>query len=435
MTRPKTIIFLSAFTWRLATGLAVASAPAVETDVAPPPVEPTPDVLVDSVAEIADLLEDFNLSLRGDAERERVIEAIVRVADPGARILAEGEIRSMEELAEGVFYEPGLHVTRSNGTVIVTAVQDGSSAAGAGIAAGDVLLSIDGRSVEDANIADVARRLRSDQEDSVELTLQTASDEIRDVRLDRSRTEADPIAETLKLPAGLCYVRVNGLFHHAGPAIADVLCGWAEDDASGIVIDLRGANGTNIESVVDVASLLSPPQSILFSYRDAEDRDIKVHRARAEEMLRMPLMLLVDEETTGASEVLAAALSGTSRGAMIIGQHTAGDPGIRSRVALQSGEELYLATRQLVIGDGARYAGPDRVKPDIYVDPKVRHPDYELEEPLLTDHRGVTDRELETRALRLRIHGDAELTRAVDVLVALRALNLDGFGDANPAAP
>jgi C-terminal processing protease CtpA/Prc len=141
-------------------------------------------------------------------------------------------------------------------------------------------------------------------------------------------------------------------------------------------------------------------------------------------------MVLVDGRTTGAAELLAATLSGTGRGAMIIGQPTAGDPGIRQRVSLSSGEELYLATRRLVVAGEDKYSGQDRVRPDIYVDPAVRYVDYEPEEPLLTDRRETTRRELETRALRLHIRGDAALTRAMDVLIGLKALNFHRFGDA-----
>ena len=203
---------------------------------------------------------------------------------------------------------------------------------------------------------------------------------------------------------------------------------WADVKVDGAILDLRGAGGYDVTSVIDVASLVATPGETLFSFRDARDQDIDVYRATDTKSLGLPIMVLVDDGTRGASEVLAASLSGSGRGAMIIGERTAGDPLIREYLPVTTEHVAYLATRRLVVADGTVYAGSESVEPDIVVSPNATFIEYEPAPPILTDHRSVSETEIATKELREWITGDVPMIRAVDILFGLRALNIHGFG-------
>ena len=108
--------------------------------------------------------------------------------------------------------------------------------------------------------------------------------------------------ESAQLPAGLGYVRVNGLFADAGVAIADILATWSVDGVDGVVLDLRGANGGDLDSAVTVASLMSKPDRVLFRFRNAAGTDLEVHRARAGASVGVPLMLHYAEKDERINE-------------------------------------------------------------------------------------------------------------------------------------
>ena len=112
------------------------------------------------------------------------------------------------------------------------------------------------------------------------------------------------VEEVRVFPGDLGYIRLNGLFKSAGAEMVATLLDMIERELAGVVIDLRGADGRDVDSAVDIASMMASPRSTLFSFRDAEDRDIEVYLAKTEKPLDMPVMILVDEQTTGAAELL-----------------------------------------------------------------------------------------------------------------------------------
>lgn len=420
--------------------------PAIAVETAPNPVadaevqiEPARETVVhplqESLAQTLDLLEANGLAFDEGTARRSVIKALAQSADPGARLMTDEEHRQLAETSIGMAYDSGIGFVWSNRSAVITGVAESSAAAEAGIQPGDRLLGIGEEPAGRLDVAGIQARLRGMEAGEVEVVIRRDEAEPEEHTLELRRVTLDPIEESVRLPANLGYIRVNGLFPGAGIQIADIVASWSIAGIDGVVLDLRGANGGDLDSVITVASLMSEPESPLFSYRDAAGQEVEVHRARAGARLGAPLMLLVDEHTSGASEALAAVLSGTGRGAMLIGTPTLGDPLIREPVALADGYVLYIASRTLVVADGESYGGKETVRPDIRVNPRAIYPDFDPAAPLLTDPRGVTDQELETRDLRVYINGDIPLTRAVDVLMGLKALNLHSFDYEAPGHP
>lgn len=407
-------------------------APAMGTEVSVG--TPDADPIVATVKEMQAVLDRYRLVPPSDLElREVVVLALARAADPGARLLTPDDVRKMEKLERGIVYDAGLHLTRSNATARVTRVESGSPAAEAGILPDDIVVDIDGSDASLLHIAELTARLRGLEPATVEVRVRTGDQTPRRATVKTVEQQLEPVAEAHDLPAGLGYVRLNGLFPAAGAAVVTELLSMVERGLSGVVLDIRGADGRDAKSVVDIAGLLTPPRTRLFSFRDAEGRDLEVHHAAMQKPIGIPMMILVDANTTGSAELLAAVVHGSGRGAMLLGAPTAGDPMVRDRVALDDGLLLYLATRRLQVGERESYSGLEPIVPDIRIDPDVRYPDYVPEPPLLTDRRGITDDEVEARQLRRQVRGDIALTRAVDVLMGLKALNINGFvNEADP---
>jgi carboxyl-terminal processing protease len=388
------------------------------------------DVVLAVVGEMQAVLRRYGLGPLDDRTvQEVLVLALAQAADPGARLLAFEDIRRMEKLERGIQYATGLHLTRSNAVARVTRVEADSPAAAAGILPDDILTAIDGQDAASLHIAELTARLRGLEPATVALRVRTGEAEPRAVTLETVERQLEPVAESRDLPAELGYVRVNGLFPGAGAAVAAELLSMVDRGLTGVVLDMRGANGRDIRSAVDIAGLVAPARARLFSFRDAGDQDLEVHQAAMQQPLGIPLMILVDANTTGAAELLAATVQGSGRGAMLLGAPTGGDALVREQLALENGLVLYFATRRLVVGSRETDIANEPIIPDIAIDPDVHYPDYVPEAPVLTDRRGITDDELEARQLRRQVRGDIALTRAVDVLLGLKALNIHDFGD------
>ena len=248
----------------------------------------------------------------------------------------------------------------------------------------------------------------------------------RTVAVARVRRAETSLTDVEDLPAGMGYLRAAGIFAGAGAEIAAALDKWQAAGKFGAILDLRGADGTAEGEIPAVAAKFAPAGAVLYSMDDRQGNELVSVKAGEVPAASLPLMVLVDGETSGAAELLAAVLGGGVNGAMVIGRETSGDPMIREPKKLSTGRYALLATRQLKTADGATYSGANGVFPDVAVsDAALDETVYEPEAPVLRKGKTMTDEEKEDKALRDRTRNDTYLRRATDVLLGLKAL---GYG-------
>lgn len=389
-----------------------------------------PTSTVNAFQEARAIFEQYGLPCDLAAARQATLRALVTLIDPRGRWLDDEEMAALQDEESGFAHEPGVRIRSANGVVKVTAVVESSPAAQVGLQAGDVLESVEGEPVAGLRDWQIRARLLTAPGGTRRIVFRRGM-ETQTVEVATARIRQPAIVSAEDLPGGLGYLRVLGLYEGSGQELIPALRAWDSEAYCGIVLDLRGANGMDLEAVADVASLFADEGALLFSVRDTRDQDIAVFRARSGSRMTTPVMALIDEETTGAAEALAAVLSGSVRGAMLLGSETKGNPGVRQAVALPGGGHLYLATRRLVLADGRKYDGREGVAPDVRVTASDdAHFEYE---PASDEGKPATPEDREKRQLRDRVRGDPALRRAVDILLALKALNIHGTG--RPADP
>ncbi len=409
------------------------SAPAVAPVAEVTPEAEAAEVVAESAAKVAPegaivgavegflaKLAERGVGFEGETDFSGLYECIARVADPLARVLDAGAVEHFRNERMGLDFYPGLTLTVSNATPVVVGV---SGSATNGVLVGDRVLSIGGASVTNVTLGGAWSLLRGHEAGLVELVLERGGAWVTG-SVERVLS-ARPVVELSEVwPRQIGYAKVSGLVEGAdsGKAIVGLLREWAAAGLAGGVLDLRGADGGDVESAVAVASPFAAPGALLFSMKDREWKDLADYEAREGEPISLPLMVLVDGQTSGAAELVAVAAEDRLRGVLVIGQETAGDPGIRDVVPLEDGQGLYIATRQLVSGGGAVYDGHAGVVPTVLISGRGDSLGFEPEPG--PDRRAKLAEEATDRALRDRVRGDAALQRAVDVLLGLKALNI-----------
>ena len=385
-------------------------------------------LVLKSVAEMLNVVQKAKLSLDEKAASRAVVEALIKTANPSARIYTSDEVSLMKDVQQGFVYDVGLKISATNGLPVVTEVVKDSAAESAGIKVGEMIEKIGDQEILSGTSAQaVTRLLRSEKPGRVTVKIRDENGISRDVELERDRVKQQAIESAEDLPSGLCYLQLNGVFEGCGRDIVSTLRGWAESGRVGVIIDLRGADGMDLESAADIAGLFAESGAMLFAVRDMDNQDIEVFKAKAQTILGMPAMVLIDQNTVGAAEILAAVLSDSVRGAMLLGHVTGGDPVVRDWMSLSSGDSLYTVARRIVMADGHSYDGREGVKPDVVLSenaPPV--PDYEPESA--PPGREITEEEKQDKKLRERVKNDPALRRAADVLLGLKALNIRGVG-------
>lgn len=383
--------------------------------------------VVRAIQDVLEVLKQQKLAFdAGDAARAAV-DAVVKAADPKGRVLTADDVKKLKEQDTGIFYEAGIRIATSNGVATISEIRKDTPAATLGIEVGDVVEQMDKGDISALKPQEITELLRGEPDKTVVLKLKGTNGASREVEVKRSAVEAGAIQLSEEFPANLCYLKLNGLYERSGKEIVSTLRAWATAARAGVVIDLRGAGGSDLPSAADVAGLFAESGSLLFALRDAQDQDLEVHKSTSGLPLDMPAMVLVDGRTRGAGEVLAAALAGSVKGAMLIGAPTAGDPAVRDLLTLPDGNTLYLVTRRLVVADGTSYDGREGVKCDLAVEEPMAREEYEPAEEL-AGKQEVSEEVMEHRRLRERVRGDEPLRRAVDILLGLKALDIRASG-------
>lgn len=393
-------------------------------EAAPSPAAPAPDPLTDTgLAGLNDALsilpDTVRAALSPDDLREALLAATLRAADPRAEIGAVD--------AAPALWDSDLLLVGNEGFPIVAHVVPASAADEAGIRTGDRLEEIGGMPAPKGyDVSAAAAALRTGEEAALALKVRPADgSDVREIELVRRPVEA--VSSSERLPTGIGYIRFPRIGEFAGKSIEGALSlVWTNDDAvSGIVLDLRGADGdaSAADAVRDACAPFALPGKILYRVDPDTPSAITVAAPALADRCRLPLMVLVDEATTGAAELLAAALRGGAESALVIGRPTAGDPLLRETRTLPDGRPVHLAVHAVETADGTRYDGRTGVIPTLAIpDRALDEKPYEPDEPVLRKGKTLSDEEKEDRALRDRTRHDPYLRRAADVLLGLQAI-------------
>lgn len=361
---------------------------------------------------------------------DAVFEALLRTADSGVEFLPAEEASSPAG-TDNTCWESGLFWGISAGLPRVAAVWADSPGATAGIQAGDYLVKIGELDVEEGcPLKDIRAALRSGTEASLRLALTSEignEDKRRDVVLERIPCPEKSLAAVEILPAGIGYLCISAVQAGTAEEVSTVLKTWmATSGVTGVIMDLRGAGGGDAAPVAALSAAFVPPGKVLYRVREGGGEERTVAAATTDlPRCTWPLMILIDEETSGAAELLAASLSG-NEGVMLIGRPSVGDPLVRDVLTRVDGRRVRLAVRTVTTDDGAIFDGQTPLMPDVLItDRALDESVYEPEEPVLRKGKTLSDEEKEDRALRDRTRFDTYLRRATDVLLGLRALGYD----------
>lgn len=366
-------------------------------------------------------LKDVGLNLDPSNTSKATLLAAVQTLDSRAVAISTQEWSTIRQQLEGNFYLTGIQLSMTNGLPIIAEVKSESPAETAGLKPGDLITGIGTQMFEKIALPHACEWLQASNEQSVA---------IRYIRnnitnsVDVSRILLpEPAIELVELmPNNIGYIKINGLYPGSGRDVVSRVRAWSETSRDGIILDLRGAGGTDNSATMQIAALFSLSGQFLFAFRDFKHQDIEVFKATEGNPVTLPVMILIDRRTKGAAEVLAAVLNGSSRNVLLIGEPTAGDFNLREAVPLD-GQLIYMVSRVLNTADGIRYTGQFGLEPSVFISEENRDTrDYEPPVDLL-DRRQVLEVEERDIAARRRVRGDGILERAIDIILGLKSLN------------
>lgn len=292
------------------------------------------------------------------------VEGMLASLDPHSRYESREEFERRMGFERGELASPGIAVDILDGAVIVLGVADDSPAARAGLQPGDRVRAVDGEPMEGVGAAEIADRLLGEKGSRLRLTLARGSRVDPDtftVSLRREQLESRSVSPPISLAPEVAYVRLAIFDEESDRQLRDAIREARKDGARQLVLDLRSNPGGSLAATGRIANFFLPEGALAFELIGRTARKSDSLRVEEEgEFHGMPLVVLVNESSASAAEILAAALQDLDR-AVIVGRRTFGKALAQQPFPLPSGDVVWLTTARVRTASGRfiqrRYQG------------------------------------------------------------------------------
>lgn len=281
--------------------------------------------------------------------------------DPYALFYTPKAYEDFQELTTGKFSGIGVWVEPDRKEFVVVSVLPGTPAKDAGLRAGDVITTIDGQSVDGLTPDQAVGRIKGPAGTDVSIVVERNGEPL-EFSITRASIEL-PNLRAHTTSDGFGYIRLFGFARGAGTQLRNKVDALVDSGAEGIVLDMRDNGGGLFDEGVEVASVFIETGDVVI-YREQNSDDV-VYEAEGEAYEDIPLVVLVNERTASASEIVAGALQDNERG-IVVGTTTYGKGSVQQVVPLIDSSALKLTTAAYLTPQGANIDGRG-IEPDVEV--------------------------------------------------------------------
>lgn len=296
------------------------------------------------------------------------IKGMLQELDPHTNFLPPDVYKEFESETTGEFGGLGIEITVQNDILTVISPIEDTPAWQAGIQAGDKIVEINGESTKGFSLAEAAQRMRGKKGSKVRLGIfREGFDKPKEFVVERGTVKIKSVKYT-DLEDGFGYIRLTSFIESSFQDIEKALKALEKDhkEIKGIVIDLRRNPGGLLDQAIKISDLFLE-NGVIVSTIGRNQREKEVVYAKKEGTYSgFPLVILINEHSASASEILAGALQDNKR-ALIMGQRSFGKGSVQSVVKLGDGSGLKLTVARYYTPSGKSIQA-EGIKPDVVVE-------------------------------------------------------------------
>jgi carboxyl-terminal processing protease len=320
-----------------------------------------------------------------------------------SRFLTPEMVKQEQNMIKGKLEGIGAELEVKNNQIVIVAPIDDSPAQKAGLKPGDIILKVNGEDVGGLLLEQVVPRILGPPGTRVSLTiLQLNTGLTRDIDLIRARVTIKSVTWHYLPGTAVTHLRIATFSKGASKDLKKALMAIEQDEPKGVILDLRNNPGGLFDEAVYTASQFLASGNVVLE-KNAMGKITAIPVKSGGLALTLPMVVLINEGAASAAEIVAGALQDGHR-ASLVGEKTFGTGTVLQEFPLTDGSSLLLATDEWLTPDGhvIWHLG---ITPDVAVSlpPDIM--------PL------VPEREKSMTAAELKASGDAQLLRALDLLV------------------
>ena len=308
---------------------------------------------------------------------DAAIRGMVADLDAHSEFLDASEYRDIRISTTGSYTGIGIEVSEQDGEITVISPMAGSPAARSGIRSGDKVIAVDGHGIDVVNVQETMSRMRGRAGSKVTVTVERDGEAIiHEMRREVIRVAS--VSHELLAPA-YGYARVSQFSESTARELSraiDDLQDQNDGMLSGLVLDLRNNPGGVLDAAVDVSDLFLDSGIIVSAEGRTHDSRFRRSAHRGDVLDGADLIVLVNEGSASASEIVAGALQDHGR-ATIVGTPTFGKGLVQTVMPLSQGRAIKLTTSHYYTpsGDSIHESG---ITPDVFVENTPGFPEMNL---------------------------------------------------------
>jgi carboxyl-terminal processing protease len=308
----------------------------------------------------------------------------------------------------------------------VVAPIEGTPAYRAGIQPGDRILKIEGLSTKDMQLTDAVKRMRGKPGSKITVTIvREGWTEPKDFLITREQIRVQSVKSNPLVP-GIEYIRLRQFQEQTANDLETALEKYSKDGKiQGLVLDLRNNPGGLLTSAVEVSEkFLEPGKLVVYTEGRVRNQNMRFSANAKRTFTDFPIVVLVNQGSASASEIVAGALQDWGR-AVVLGTQSFGKGSVQTIIPLSDGSGLRLTTAKYFTPKGRSIHGKG-ITPDIVVEGPKTTAVPAGETP------GAPAPAVETPQEQLK--RDPQLQRALDLLKAMKILDKGRPDAATPHA-
>lgn len=335
----------------------------------------------------------------------------------------------MQVDTRGEFGGIGIQIGMKDAMLTVIAPIEDTPAYKAGIKAGDKIVKINGEFTKDMSLQDAVSKMRGAPSTTVKITIiREGWKETKDFAITRQIIKIKSVKSKL-MEDGIGYIKLTQFQEQTASDLSAAMDNLMKQNISSLILDLRNNPGGLLNSAVDISSQFLPPGKLVVSIKDRKGEKVEYRSAQNKSNSTIPMVVIVNQGSASASEIVAGALKDWNR-AVIIGTQTFGKGSVQSVVPLSDGSALRLTTAKYYTPKGISIQSTG-IAPDITVKaelkegeksrPAIREKDLErhlknggVEEKMNMEERPSEPEEM--IPVEVEEKEDLQLQKAIDLL-------------------
>ena len=273
------------------------------------------------------------------------------------------EYKNLLEQTQGVFYGIGAYVSKDveTGYCVISGIIKDSPAASSDLMEGDIIYKVDGEEMAGLELDEVVSRIKGEEGTDVTITVMRGGEQL-DMTIKRARVNS-PTVDSRMLDNGIGYLQITEFDDITTEQFRENMESLKSQGMKGLIIDLRGNPGGNVTTVCEIAEELLPEGIVFYmKNKDGNRTDYPCKGADFD----LPLVVLVNEYSASASEILSGAVKDSGIGTLV-GKKTYGKGVVQNVIPMDDGSAIKVTVANYYTrgGNDINLRG---IEPDVEVD-------------------------------------------------------------------